>query len=208
MLTGDYEKGVSAAMPITNASSSFTGSKSGRTLKFTPQAIEKIKDLVAQGVNREEIAKLLDVTVGSLQVTCSRLGISLRRLGIHKAPTRAALDSNGRTFPPFRWLAGTQLQAVEKGQQSSARFVITVRRKGVEGAVDLPLSQQAIERLGIEAAFRDMGLVELMAQVVGGAVKKDVVEQILNEEAPPGTKIPRRTAGPTDGKTEGTEKTI
>ena len=125
----------------------------------------------------------------------------MRRLGIHKAPTRAALDSNGRTFPPFRWLAGTQLQAVEKGQQSSARFVITVRRKGVEGAVDLPLSQQAIERLGIEAAFRDMGLVELMAQVVGGAVKKDVVEQILNEEAPPGTKIPRRTAGPTDGKT-------
>ena len=158
--------------------------KSGRTLKFTPQAIEKIKELVAQGVSREEIAKLLDVTVGSLQVTCSRLGISLRRLGIHKAPTRTALDSNGRTVPPFRWLAGTQLQAVEKGQQSSARFVITVRRKGVEGAVDLPLSQQAIERLGIEAAFRDMGLVELMAQVVGGAVKKDVVEQILNEEAP------------------------
>jgi hypothetical protein len=29
-----------------------------------------------------------------------------------------------------------------------------------------------------------MGLVELMAQVVGGAVKKDVVEQILNEEVP------------------------
>ena len=184
MLTGDYEKGVSAAMTVTNARSSLTRSKSGRTLKFTPQAIEKIKELVAQGVSREEIAKLLDVTVGSLQVTCSRLGISLRRPGIHKAPTRAALDSNGRTVPPFRWLAGTQLQAVEKGQQSSARFVITVRRKGVEGAVDLPLSQQAIERLGIEAAFRDMGLVELMAQVVGGAVKKDVVEQILNEEVP------------------------
>jgi hypothetical protein len=91
MSTGDYEKGVSAAMTITNASSSFTGSKSGRTLKFTHQAIEKIKELVAQGVSREEIAKLLDVTVGSLQVTCSRLGISLRRLGIHKAPTRAAL---------------------------------------------------------------------------------------------------------------------
>ena len=181
MLTGDYEKGVSAAMTITNASSSFTGSKSGRTLKFTPQAIEKIKELVAQGVSREEIAKLLDVTVGSLQVTCSRLGISLRRPGIHKASNRAPLDSNGRTFPPFRWLAGTQLQAAKKQQQSSARFVITVRRKGAEGAVDLPLSQQAIERLGSEAAFRDMGLVELMAQVVGGAVKKDVVEQILNE---------------------------
>ena len=143
-------------MTITNASSSFAGSKSGRTLKFTPQAIEKIKELVAQGVNREEIAKLLDVTVGSLQVTCSRLGISLRRPGIHKASNRAPLDSDGRTFPPFRWLAGTQLQAAKKQQQSSARFVITVRRKGAEGAVDLPLSQQAIERLGSEAAFRDM----------------------------------------------------
>jgi hypothetical protein len=52
MLTGYYERGVSAAMTITNASSSFTGSKSGRTLKFTPQAVEKIKELVAQGVRR------------------------------------------------------------------------------------------------------------------------------------------------------------
>jgi len=34
---------------------------------------------VERGESREQIAEILDVTVGSLQVTCSRLGISLRR---------------------------------------------------------------------------------------------------------------------------------
>jgi len=50
-----------------------------RASKFTPQTIEKIKEMVAQGLSREQIAQRLDVTVGSLQVTCSKLGVSLRR---------------------------------------------------------------------------------------------------------------------------------
>ena len=50
----------------------------GRRRKFTPDNIQKIKDWVAQGISREVIAKSLDVSIGSLQVTCSRLGISLR----------------------------------------------------------------------------------------------------------------------------------
>src|SRR5215468_8609352 len=54
-------------------------SKSGRRLKFTPERIEQIRNLVERGKTREEIAEIIDVTVGSLQVTCSRLGISLRR---------------------------------------------------------------------------------------------------------------------------------
>ena len=51
----------------------------GRPTKFTPERIQQIKNLVAQGKSREEIAGLIGVTVGSLQVTCSKLGISLRR---------------------------------------------------------------------------------------------------------------------------------
>ena len=58
-------------MTMTNASSSARG----RRVKFTSQAIEKIKELVAEGLNRDEIANRLGVTVGSLQVTCSRLVI-------------------------------------------------------------------------------------------------------------------------------------
>src|SRR3954454_16444206 len=58
-----------------------------RATKFCPANVQKIKDWVAEGISREEIAKSLDVTVGSLQVTCSRLGISLRK--------RYVLNCNG-----------------------------------------------------------------------------------------------------------------
>jgi hypothetical protein len=39
----------------------------GRAMKFTPKAIEQIKELIAEGKSREEVANLLGVTVG-----CSR----------------------------------------------------------------------------------------------------------------------------------------
>ena len=51
----------------------------GRPVKFTPERIQQIKNLVERSKSREEIAELIGVTVDSLQVTCSRLGISLRR---------------------------------------------------------------------------------------------------------------------------------
>src|SRR6516225_1482161 len=79
-----------AAMTMTNPSPPARG----RRVKFTPQAIEKIKGFVAAGISRDEIASRVGVTVGSLQVTCSRLGISLRRIisangsGRHTADVR------------------------------------------------------------------------------------------------------------------------
>jgi len=51
----------------------------GRPRKFTLESLQQIRNLVERGESREQIAEILDVTVGSLQVTCSRLGISLRR---------------------------------------------------------------------------------------------------------------------------------
>src|SRR5262249_20766578 len=51
----------------------------GRQIKFTPERIQQIRNLVERGKSRQEIAELIGVTVGSLQVTCSRLGVSLRR---------------------------------------------------------------------------------------------------------------------------------
>ena len=89
-------------MTMTNATLSAEGR--GRPVKFTPEAIEKIKLLVAQGASREEIASLLGVTLGSLQVTCSRLGISLRRKILHSGPTPHLRDPKGRAIP-FQWSA-------------------------------------------------------------------------------------------------------
>ena len=49
------------------------------TVKFTVERIQQIRNLVERGKTREEIAEIIGVTVGSLQTTCSRLGISLRK---------------------------------------------------------------------------------------------------------------------------------
>jgi hypothetical protein len=51
----------------------------GRHSKFTPETVRQIVTLVERGKSREEIAEIVGVTVGTLQVTCSKLGISLRR---------------------------------------------------------------------------------------------------------------------------------
>ena len=61
---------------------------SQRPSKFTPERVQQIKDLVARGTSCEEIATLIGVTVGTLKVTCSRLGISLR-----KPRSRTGLDA-------------------------------------------------------------------------------------------------------------------
>ena len=50
-----------------------------RATKLTPERIQQIKDLIARGTSCEEIAALIGATAGTLKVTCSKLGISLRR---------------------------------------------------------------------------------------------------------------------------------
>jgi hypothetical protein len=60
----------------------------GRTVKFTPERMEQIRNLVERGCSREDIAKTIGVTVGSLQVTCSRAGISLRPPREARMPAR------------------------------------------------------------------------------------------------------------------------
>src|ERR1700692_1681194 len=73
----------------------------GRATKFTPERIQQIRNLVERGKSREEIAELIEVTVGSLQVTCSKLGISLRRPrldnGIRFLTRGKPVLSNGRS---------------------------------------------------------------------------------------------------------------
>jgi len=57
-----------------------------RRIKFTSERIQQIRNLVEQGKSREEIAELIGVTVRSMKVTCSTLGISVRRSS-HFPPT-------------------------------------------------------------------------------------------------------------------------
>jgi hypothetical protein len=69
------------------SATAMTAASNGRPIKFTPERFEQIKTLVERGMLREQIAETIGVTLGSLQVTCSRVGISLRR---PRPPGRAA----------------------------------------------------------------------------------------------------------------------
>jgi hypothetical protein len=145
-----------------------------RTIKFTPANIQKIKDLVAQGVCREEIARLIDVTVGSLQVTCSRLGISLR--------TPPSSNRNGS-----RWIGAVGRPNIANSpprvrqRPRSAQFHISIERSGVRQATDLPLTGSDLARLGLEAQLRDLSMTQLLTKVVTTALKKKLVEESLRE---------------------------
>ena len=145
-----------------------------RATKFCPANVQKIKDFVAQGISRHEIAELLDVPLGSLQVTCSRLGISLRR---RDNATRGRVESrafvsNGRVY------AG-HLQPAPK---SRGKFQLVLQRQGTEQTTDLPFTANGIGTLGVEASARDLGLNDLMSQVLTQALKKGLIQKILDKK--------------------------
>jgi hypothetical protein len=149
--------------------------RSGRpTRKFTPANIQKIKDWVAQGMGREEIAKSIDVTVGTLQVTCSRLGISLRRRD--NAPRgrveRRAFVSNGRVY------AGH----LQREPNSRAKFQLVLQSQGNEQTTDLAFTAGHVGRLGVEALAQGLGLTDLMSQVLTQALKKGLIQEILDKK--------------------------
>ena len=175
-------------MTLTSANPSPKGPGGRRATKFTPEAIEKIKDLVAQGVNRDEIANLLDVTVGSLQVTCSRLGISLRRRSLQNGLAPHTLDVRGRTIPTPGSVAIAHVREQETTEQAVAhtaplaKFAITIRHKGQEVATDIPVTARDIEKLALVAMSQDLGIAELMGHALAAAIKKGLIQEILRDD--------------------------
>jgi hypothetical protein len=101
--------------------------------KFTPEKVGQIRNLVENGKSRQEIAELIGVTVGSLQVTCSKLGISLRQRGRRLGDPVAAADGScssdrrqSKMEPPRQSSQSGQRRTLElqhgpRGVQVSAR---------------------------------------------------------------------------------------
>jgi len=132
--------------------------------KFTPERIQQIEDLVARGVGRDEIATTIGVTVGSLAVTCSRLGISLRRP-----------KSNGSRLLPLR--------AAPRVPKSSniATFSICFRHNGNERVVELPLTPELAGRLALEAVSRNKGITEFAGDLVLAVTENGLIDQVLKK---------------------------
>ena len=170
-------------MTMTNASSAVRG----RPVKFTSQAMEKIKEWVAEGISRDEIANRLGVTVGSLQVTCSRLGISLRRIISANGSGRRTADVRGGTIPTPGSVGIAYVREQKEVSQPAARvapvasFAIMMRYKGEEQATDIPLSSDATEALALEAMLRDLGIADLVRQVLVAAIDKHMIHRIFRD---------------------------
>jgi hypothetical protein len=146
-----------------------------RATKFTPANVQKIKDFVAQGLSREEIAKSLDVTVGSLQVTCSRLGISLR--------TRQYSNGSGSHWvgPVGRPHIANHPPMIGH-MRVDGQFQISLERGGMRRATALPLTAGDIAQLALAAAVRNVGMTQLLTEIVITAIKKDMIEEILRPD--------------------------
>ena len=166
----------------------------GRPMKFTQEKIQQIRNLVERGKSREEIAELIEVTVGSLQVTCSKLGISLRRPrldnGIRHLP-RGAVPSNGSSTSDPSCDVSVPLQPIGEGSRQDsqpgppeqtryttphqgrpkakevdfANLTLTMHYKGEERTTKLALTPLAIGQLALEAGLRDMSIGELVGEL-------------------------------------------
>ena len=183
-------------------------STSGRRIKFTPERVQQIRNLVERGKSREEIAELIGVTVGSLQVTCSRLGISLRRVVFDNGTgllRRGGPHSNTRTskyspsrggdvpLPPINEQPQQNSQsgpAELKNEVDSANLALVMQYRGDERTTELPLTQDMIWQLAFEAQFRNMSIGELIGEVTTVIMKKDLFQLVL----PPSSKHPKMLA--------------
>jgi hypothetical protein len=165
-----------------------------RQTKFTAEKVQQIRDFVQRGTRREEIAELIGVTVGSLQVTCSRLGVSLRprsdngttmdtsRGGSFPSPLRKVQpQQNSQSGPPLG-----QAKAITPHQERArtkdvelANLALRMQYRDDERTTELPLTQDMIRQLAFEAQFRDMSIGELVGELIIAMMKKDLFQEVL-----------------------------
>ena len=165
-----------------------------------------------RGKSREEIAELIGVTVGSLQVTCSRLGISLRRPAFNKtigllrrddarfsrvsSPgssggdsallqlTKEGLERNSRLAPVEQAQAPAPCQegGNRANEAGAASFAIRMRYRGEERTTELPLTQDMVGQLAFEAAFRNVRIGELIGELIVAVLKEDLLQTVLERK--------------------------
>ena len=175
----------------------------GRQIKFTPERLQQIRNLVERGRSREEIAELIGATVGSLQVTCSRLGISLRRPvvfnngmgllrrgGPHNGtstytasrrvgvpPISGQPQQNSQSGPVEQPQATTPHE--ERARTDEANLALRMTYRGHERTKELPLTQEMIGQLAFEAQFRNVSIGGLVGELLIAIIKRDLFQHVL-----------------------------
>jgi hypothetical protein len=175
-----------------------------RRTKFTPQNIRQIINLVERGTSPAQIAEIIGVTLATLKTTCCKLHISLRRpsydTGTGLLRHRRARADNGAISlnsridvdaPNKQPVTVLERQPMElepslmprdkAPQRPLATFTLVMQYKGEKHTAKLPVSQDMIGQLAIEAEFREMKLVELIACAIESMVKQDQFDLLLGQ---------------------------
>jgi hypothetical protein len=176
-------------------------SENQRRTKFTDANVRQIINLVERGRSPAEIAEVIGVTEGTLRTTCSKLQISLRPptfdtgtgLLRHRrrrsSPSGSTIiahqtDSNGGVLTLVK-PATDQEPIAEPNAQPQAKdsplatVSIVMEYKGQTHAAQLPLTPDLLGQLAIEAEFRGMNLVQLIATAVELLAKEDRFDVVL-----------------------------
>jgi hypothetical protein len=139
----------------------------GRPTKFTPERVDQIKNLVERGTSRDDIAAMIGVTVGTLQVTCSRLGVSLRRIRPGNGVSARKMDNP--CAPPRRQAAMTETNG---GDITTTSITVQITHRGETRAVTVPIADDLLARLALEAFVRDVKISELITASILEALNR------------------------------------
>ena len=160
----------------------------GRPIIYTPERLDQIRNLVERGHRREEIAEIIGCTVGSLTVTCSRAGISLRppRNGtsmtlpkrpppvkpIEPGPPR---DPKDALEPPGGWPPGHPWGSNGNGDSAKGKpLTFTLRISYGTRVYDVPLAIDGsmLGALACAADINGMKLSEMIARALVAGVRE------------------------------------
>ena len=70
------------------------------------------------------------------------------------------------------------------GKRADGQFQISLESGGMRRATALPLTDRDIAQLALEAAVRNVGMTQLLTEIVITAIKKDMLKEILREPCP------------------------
>jgi transposase-like protein len=188
---------------VTNRVPTTSAEPRRRQTKFTPEGIRQIVNLVQQGKSREEIAELIGVTVGTLQVTCSKLGVSLRRRRcdtgtgyLRPSEERCSNGTSARDGHEPTSNGGLHAQSpsqsrpaeqatphharARRDEQDTVSFSLSLQYRGEERTTEIPLTPDMMRQLTIEAWLRDMKMGLVVSEVIIGVIKGNLFHSVLD----------------------------
>ena len=69
-------------------------------------------------------------------------------------------------------------------KRANGQFQISLECGGMRRATALPLTDRDIAQLALDAAVRNVGMTQLLTEIVITAIKKDMIEEILRKPSP------------------------